>query len=127
MSNDIEVSSRELDTAEPAPLVREFRPVNVPLDASNDFETARRNVYEVMTRNADALEELIGVAAQAPHPRVFEVIGQLVKAGLDSSQTLMDIQTKQQNLHKGKADAAKPIEGVVLSSSDVLDLIKKNK
>lgn len=124
-----ELSSRDVVPTEPeqAPLAREFREVVVPADAAGDYEAARQNVYEMLTRNADALEEMLQIAAQAPHPRTFEVLGQLVAHGLEASQTLLDLQIKKQQLARGAADSAQQIDGTTLSAAEMIDMLRADK
>lgn len=114
--------SDEDKPAQELEIVRDFRPVKVPESPKDDYQEARRNVYEMMTRNADALEQLIQVAAQAPHPRVFEVVGQLVSHGLEASQSLMDIKKSEEASHDDNPQVLN--QTLIVTSAELLERLK---
>jgi len=66
-------------------------------DDEADYNYTRENYYNLIERNQDAVEEMLEIAKQSEHPRAFEVVGQLIKSGLDANKELM-------NLHKTKKD-----------------------
>ena len=66
-------------------------------DDETDYNYTRENYYNLIERNQDAVEEMLEIAKQSEHPRAFEVVGQLIKSGLDANKELM-------NLHKTKKD-----------------------
>ena len=47
-------------------------------DEDTDFQYARENLYNLIERGQDGLEELIEIAKQSEHPRAFEVVGQMI-------------------------------------------------
>ena len=66
-------------------------------DDDIDYNYARENYYNLIERNQDAVEEMLEIAKQSEHPRAFEVVGQLIKSGLDANKELM-------SLHKTKKE-----------------------
>ena len=66
-------------------------------DDETDFQYARENLYNLIERGQDGLEELIEIAKQSEHPRAFEVVGQLIGKLTDTNKELL-------NLHKTKKD-----------------------
>ena len=58
-------------------------------DDDIDYNYARENYYNLIERNQDAVEEMLEIAKQSEHPRAFEVVGQLIKSGLDANKELM--------------------------------------
>ena len=66
-------------------------------DEDTDFQYARENLYNLIERGQDGLEELIEIAKQSEHPRAFEVVGQLIGKLTDTNKELL-------NLHKTKKD-----------------------
>jgi predicted house-cleaning noncanonical NTP pyrophosphatase (MazG superfamily) len=66
-------------------------------DDDIDYNYARENYYNLIERNQDAVEEMLEIAKQSEHARSFEVVGQLIKAGLDANEALM-------KLHKTKKE-----------------------
>ena len=66
-------------------------------DEDTDFQYARENLYNLIERGQDGLEELIEIAKQSEHPRAFEVVGQMIDKLTTTNKELL-------NLHKTKKD-----------------------
>ena len=62
-----------------------------------DFQYARENLYNLIERGQDGLEELLEIAKQSQHPRAFEVVGQMIDKLANTNKDLL-------NLHKTKKD-----------------------
>ena len=62
-----------------------------------DFQYARENLYNLIERGQDGLEELLEIAKQSQHPRAFEVVGQMIDKLENTNKELL-------NLHKTKKD-----------------------
>ena len=62
-----------------------------------DFQYARENLYNLIERGQDGLEELLEIAKQSQHPRAFEVVGQMIDKLANTNKELL-------NLHKTKKD-----------------------
>ena len=102
--------------------------------AKKDFETARSNVNSLIEHTNEAIFELAQVAKQSQNPRAFEVLGQLINAGLSSSKQLLDLQLKIREITNVET-IMKENSGVtnvnnaifVGSTSDLQNLIKQQK
>lgn len=68
------------------------------LDIEGDYKYARGNLYNVIEKGADALDELIELAKQSQSPRAFEIVGQLIKTLTDASKDLLEVQKKVKDL-----------------------------
>ena len=66
----------------------------------DDFDYARKNLYEVIGKSQEALEDMIDVARQSQHPRAYEVLNQMIKNVADISKDLLDLQKKKKDLIK---------------------------
>ena len=66
-------------------------------DSDSDFQYARENLYNLIERGQDGLDELLEIAKASQHPRAFEVVGQLVDKLTTTNKELL-------NLHKSKKD-----------------------
>ena len=66
-------------------------------DSDTDFQYARENLYNLIERGTDGLEELIEIAKQSEHPRAFEVVQQTIGQLTTTNKELL-------NLHKTKKD-----------------------
>ena len=90
-----------LDIAEKPP--KEIKKVEYVTPAVNenddetDFQYARENLYNLIERGNDGLEELLEIAKQSEHPRAFEVVGQMIGKLTETNKELL-------NLHKSKKD-----------------------
>ena len=72
-------------------------PVVTDDDSDLDFQYARENLYNLIERGQDGLDELLEIAKASQHPRAFEVVGQLVDKLTTTNKELL-------NLHKSKKD-----------------------
>ena len=97
----------------------------------NDFQYARENLYDIIEKGRDAMEELLEIAKAEESPRAFEVFGQLLKSMSDSQETLMDLHQKKQKLENaGNGQEVAKAQNVtnalfVGSTADLLKLVKK--
>ena len=66
-------------------------------DEDTDFQYAGENLYNLIERGQDGLEELLEIAKQSEHPRAFEVVGQMIDKLTTTNKELL-------NLHKTKKD-----------------------
>ena len=58
-------------------------------EKDTDFQYARENMYDIIEKGRDAMEELLEIAKAEESPRAFEVFGQLLKNMSDSQEKLM--------------------------------------
>jgi len=79
---------------------KEKTEVNVPEDVDNDYKYARENLYGVIEKGTEALDNLIDLAKASEHPRAFEVVSQLTKTLVDANKDLLEIQKKVKDLKK---------------------------
>lgn len=82
--------AKNVQVEPPKPMTREE-------EANNDHEYARKNMYDVIEKGTQALEELLSVATSSQHPRAFEVLATTMKTLVDANKELV-------NLSKKKAD-----------------------
>ena len=67
-------------------------------EKETDFRYARENMYHIIERGRDAMEELLEIAKAEESPRAFEVFGQLLKNMTDTQEKLMELHQKKQKL-----------------------------
>ena len=70
--------------------------ISVPEDKDPDidFETGRKNLYNLLDKGNEAIDGILGLAKEGEHPRAYEVAGQLIKTVSEVSQNLLDLQDK---------------------------------
>ena len=78
----------------------ERKKVEVPTDIEDDYQYARKNLYDVIDKGNEALDYLLELAKASEHPRAFEVVGQITKTLVDANNNLLDLQKKIKDLSK---------------------------
>ena len=100
-------------------------------EKDTDFQYARENMYDIIEKGRDAMEELLEIAKAEESPRAFEVFGQLLKNMSDSQEKLMELHQKRQKLESdGDRQEVARAQNVtnalfVGSTADLLKLVKK--
>lgn len=100
-------------------------PIDKGDDITTDYEFARNNIHNAISKGSEALDYLLEIAKQSDHPRAFEVVGQLTKTLVDANKDLLDVQKKVKDL---KVDDTSP-ETInnnlfVGSTADILKMLK---
>ena len=75
---------------------KETKELTVPEDSDPeiDFETGRKNLYNLLDKGNEAIDGILNLAKEGEHPRAYEVAGQLIKTVSEVSQNLLDLQDK---------------------------------
>ena len=109
----------------PEPAVR-IKPKTDGKDDDIDYNYARENYYNLIERNQDAIEEMLEIAKQSEHPRAFEVVGQLIKSGLDANKELMGLHKTKKELSIEKGGSTTNVNNAVFvgSTADLQKLLK---
>ena len=74
--------------------------VNLTTDAEEDYNVARENLKKLLDKSDEALDHMMQVAAEAEHPRAFEVLAGMFKTSADMTTQLIDLQKKRHELDK---------------------------
>ena len=95
-------------------------------DDDIDYNYARENYYNLIERNQDAVEEMLEIAKQSEHPRAFEVVGQLIKSGLDANKELMSLHKTKKELSIEKGGHTTTVNNAVFvgSTAELQKLLK---
>ena len=100
-------------------------------EKDTDFRYARENMYHIIERGRDAMEELLEIAKSEESPRAFEVFGQLLKNMTDTQEKLMELHRKKQIIENdGERQEVTKAQNVtnalfVGSTAELLKLVKK--
>ena len=65
-------------------------PVVTNDDSETDFQYARENLYNLIERGQDGLEEMLEIAKSSEHPRAKEVFGQLIGKLTETNKELLN-------------------------------------
>ena len=97
-------------------------------DSDLDFQYVRENLYNLIERGQDGLEEMLEIAKSSEHPRAMKVFGQLIGKLTETNKELL-------NLHKTKKDISQDTSGpknvsnnlFVGSTAELQKFLKKGK
>ena len=112
----------------------EILPAVTPIDGEEkdvDFRYARENMYHIIERGRDAMDELLEIAKAEESPRAFDVFGQLLKNMTDTQEKLMELHRKKQIIkNDGERQEVTKTQNVtnalfVGSTADLLKLVKR--
>ena len=111
----------------PEPTPARILPKTDGKDDDIDYNYARENYYNLIERNQDAVEEMLEIAKQSEHPRAFEVVGQLIKSGLDANKELMNLHKTKKELSTEKSPSSVTNQAVFVGSTAELQKLLKVK
>ena len=96
-------------------------------DSTLDYEYSRGNLYSLIEKGQEALNGILEVAQGSDHPRAYEVAGQLIKSVGDTTDKLIDLQSKMKDLNKEEKDSPKTVNNALFvgSTSELSKLLKK--
>lgn len=122
-SLDIEVQAGEIVNE----TKKELKKINKKEDHISDYEYTRGNLYSLIEKGQEALNGILEVAEGSQHARSYEVAGQLIKNVGDTTDKLIDLQTKMKELNKEeKAKGPSTVNNALFvgSTSELSKLLK---
>ena len=95
-------------------------------DPTRDYEYSRGNLDSLIEKGQEAINGILDVAQGSDHPRAYEVAGQLIKSVGDTTDKLIDLQTKMKELKKEEKDSPKTVNNALFvgSTSELSKLLK---
>ena len=95
-------------------------------DTTLDYEYSRGNLYSLIEKGQEAINGILDVAQGSDHPIAYEVAGQLIKSVGDTTDKLIDLQTKMKELKKEEKDSPKTVNNALFvgSTSELSKLLK---
>jgi len=135
MINDIDENlDNILEIAENLPKVtRGVPPRVIPeingVEEDTDFRYTRENLYNLLERGQDAVEELLEIAKQSEHPRAFEVVGQLIGKLTETNKELMGLHKTKKELSIEKSGGDVNVNNAVFvgSTAELQKLLKSKR
>lgn len=97
-------------------------------DKNDDYEYARTNLYSIIEKGQNALEDIIDIAKQSESARAYEVATNLIKTMTEANKDLLNLAKAKKELEKVENPETKNItnNNLVLTSADLLKIIKGN-
>ena len=68
---------------------------------AKDYEYTRGNLYSLIEKGQEAVDGILDLAQQSDSPRAYEVAGNMIKNVADTTDKLMDLQKKLQEVEAG--------------------------
>ena len=97
-------------------------------DPEIDFETGRKNLYNLIDKGNEAIDGILNLAKEGEHPRAYEVAGQLIKTVSEVSQNLLDLQDKLKKVKEVPDKGPKNVTNALfVGSTTVLQKMLKEK
>ena len=80
----------------------------------------------MIEKGQEALNGILEVAQGSDHPRAYEVAGQLIKSVGDTTDKIIDLQSKMKELNKEEKDSPKTVNNALFvgSTSELSKLLK---
>lgn len=96
--------------------------------ADVDFEYSRQQLYSVIERGQDAMENLLEIAQQSEHPRAFEVFGQLMDRITNANKELISLHKSQKDLKSNNGNVQQNVTNALFvgSTAELQKLLKNN-
>ena len=111
--------------------VKESKQVIVPEDKDPDidFETGRKNLYNLLDKGNEAIDGILNLAKEGEHPRAYEVAGQLIKTVSEVSQNLLDLQEKLKKIKDVPNTGPKNVTNALFvgSTTELQKMLKEKK
>jgi hypothetical protein len=105
--------------------------ISVPEDKDPDidFETGRKNLYNLLDKGNEAIDGILNLAKEGEHPRAYEVAGQLIKTVSEVSQNLLDLQDKLKKVKDIPDKGPKNVTNALFvgSTTELQKMLKEKK
>ena len=98
-------------------------------DPDIDFETGRKNLYNLLDKGNEAIDGILELAKEGEHPRAYEVAGQLIKTVSEVSQNLLDLQDKLKKIKEVPNTGPKNVTNALFvgSTTELQKMLKEKK
>ena len=98
-------------------------------DPEIDFETGRKNLYNLIDKGNEAIDGILNLAKEGEHPRAYEVAGQLIKTVSEVSQNLLDLQEKLKKIKDVPNTGPKNVTNALFvgSTTELQKMLKEKK
>ena len=122
----LDISSEDLPVE-----IKKSKQVIVPEDKDPDidFETGRKNLYNLIDKGNEAIDGILELAKEGEHPRAYEVAGQRIKTVSEVSQNLLDLQDKLKKVKEVPNNAPKNVTNALFvgSTTELHKMLKEKK
>ena len=98
-------------------------------DLNTDYKYARENIYNIIERGQDAIDELLQDAKDSGNARMFEVVGQLIKTVGEQNQNLVNVHKQVKDITKEVSNAPNKVTNALFvgSTAELQKMLKDKK
>lgn len=132
--SEVDKNLAEILNTDYVPVVQEDKPITIHQGENSDqvisdADYARSNLYGLIEKGNETIDNISEIARESMHPRAFEVLGQLMKTQSENLDKLLKLQKDKKELLKTQEQATQQniaIDKAVFVGSTA-DLLKKLK
>ena len=123
---NIESSIEVSNTPENGCVKRKDQLKNISDDIEKDYDYTRANLYSLIEKGQESLNGIMELAGESASPRAYEVAGQNLKSVADTTDKLMELQKRvnEVDVDKGKPTQVTNNAVFVGSTSDLSKMLK---
>jgi gas vesicle protein len=106
---------------------KEIKVASTDNQVRDDHEYARGNLYNLIEKGQEAINDILDVAKQTNHPRAYEVAGNLIKNVADITDKLLESQRKLKEISEEKPKGPNVVNNSLFvgSTSDLQKMLKQ--
>jgi len=116
-------------------VVKEMQPTDLstikPDDTTKDYRYVRAQLYDIVEKMQESLNDAMDVAHESQHPRAFEVVFNGAKNAADVVDKITDLHKKMKDLEaeEVKVQQTNTQNNIYMSGStnDLIKMLKENK
>ena len=130
---EVEASVEDVEIVKETPKkMRKVEESNPKQDQQKDYQYARAQLYDIVEKMQESINDAMDVAHDSQHPRAYEVIFNGAKATADVVDKLADLQKKMKDLNveeEQKVQQTNTQNNIYMSGStaDLIKMLKESK
>ena len=103
--------------------------LDIKKDIRKDYQYSRGNIYSIVEKGQEAINDALEMAQETESPRAYEVTGQLIKTVADAAEKLLDIQKKLKDIEEIKDTGPSNVTNALFigSTADLVKAMKQQK
>ena len=102
MSEMLDIPTSTGNVIENTPVVVENKTDNnidtISKDLMDDYELSRKQLKEIVSKGAGAIDDILAIARESEHPRAFEVAATMIKTVADANEKLLGMQKQMKEI-----------------------------
>jgi hypothetical protein len=104
-----------------------YQIVSSEQETEADIQHVRQNLYSLIDKGTQAVDNALQVAKEMQHPRAYEVAGNLIKNIGDLTDKLVNLQKAKTEINQTKEETNVNIDKAVIFNGSTAELLKMIK